>query len=94
MLGSCLVGDVGTRVTRADHQDTPSLKLREVAVVARVELRMRGSSSGAKVGTTGFCMTPVATTTLFCLERLRTGRHYVALAVPRQCVHGRARADG
>ena len=25
---------------------------------------MRGSSSGAKLGTYGFCMTPVATTTL------------------------------
>ena len=64
MLGSRLMGNVGTRRARAYHQDTPLLKLREVAIVVRVELRDARVELRANGGTTGFCMTPVATTTL------------------------------
>ena len=64
MLGGRLVRDVRSRVARADHEHGAVLQLREVAVVARVELRDPRVELGAKLGTTGFCMTPVATTTL------------------------------
>ena len=38
MLDSRLVGDIRSRVARADHENAALLQLREVAVVVRVEL--------------------------------------------------------
>ena len=43
---------------------------------------MRGSSSGAKLGTNGFCITPVATTTLSASNVCAARRDHVAVVRP------------
>src|SRR4029077_8380360 len=38
VIDSCLVGDIGSRVARADHENAALLKLRKVAIVVRMQL--------------------------------------------------------